>query len=74
MGITAQRLRVLAEGARACEEQWDAAREARDRALLEADDAGWKIRQIARETGMSPSHVQRIIADQTALRQAEATG
>ena len=72
--VTAERLRRLAEGARATAAEAQTAREARDTAIGEADDTGYKIREIARHTRMSPSHVQRIVVAETARRQAERQG
>jgi hypothetical protein len=69
---TAERLRRLGSAARDAEEAWGVAREARDRAVIEADDAGWKYRPIAREVGLALSHVQRIVVAQTERRQDAA--
>jgi Homeodomain-like domain len=68
--LTAERLRRLSEAARLSTRLAEDDREARDRAIDEADRAGWGIREIARACDMSPGHVNRIVAARTAARQA----
>ena len=66
---TAERLRRLAAAVRASAQVTQDDRAARDAAIGEADDAGWKFAEIARETGMSVAHVQRIVVARTAEQQ-----
>lgn len=68
---TAERLRRLAAAVRASDQVTQGDRAARDAAIGEADDAGWGLAEIARETGMSVAHVQRIVMARTAERQAQ---
>lgn len=73
----AQRLRRLTLAATRAEQAWADAREARDNEIEQADQEGHSVRSIAREAGLSPSHVDRIIARRTAERQdqlLDATG
>lgn len=63
------RLKRLADAARASQQAAEDDREARNTAIGEADAAGWPLREISRWTGMSPSHVQRIVIDQTTAHQ-----
>ncbi|OLE29607.1 MAG: hypothetical protein AUG44_03405 [Actinobacteria bacterium 13_1_20CM_3_71_11] len=51
------------------EKAWADARTARDAEIEAADVDGASIRRIAREAGLSPSHVDRIVARRTAARQ-----
>jgi DNA invertase Pin-like site-specific DNA recombinase len=64
-----ERLRRLTNAAREAADAHAAAREARDAAIMTADDEGMKLREIARGSGLSLSHVQRIVVEQTARRQ-----
>lgn len=66
---TGDRLARLAAAARLSGQLAADEREARDAAIEEADQAGVKIREIARQTQLSPGHVQRIILQRTAARQ-----
>jgi len=72
MEITEERLAKLAAECRAAETAASDARERRDRAIDEADQAGYKLRRIAAWTGMSPGHVQRIVGRKIAERQERA--
>lgn len=63
MKLSEDRLRILASAAKAAKENWDDARDARDSEIESEDRAGTSLREIARRTGMSPSHVQRIVID-----------
>jgi hypothetical protein len=65
----AQRLRRLTVAAENAAQAWTDAREARDEEIEAADLDGDSVRRIAREAGLSPSHVDRIIARRTAERQ-----
>lgn len=67
---TAERLRRLAAAARESDKVAATDRQARDAEIEEADQQGWGIREIARATGLSPGHVQRIVTTRTAARQA----
>ena len=67
-----ERLTALAERARMSAEAADDDRTKRNVAIVEADDAGTAIKEIARVAGMSPAHVQRILIAATADRQAAA--
>lgn len=69
---TAERLRRLGEAARASERLAEEDREARNRAIEEADQEGWTNREIGRWVGMSPSTVHGIVVARTAARQAAA--
>lgn len=64
-----ERVRRLTSAAREAADSHASAREARDAAIMEADDQGWGLRQIARAAGISLSHTQRIVVEQTARRQ-----
>jgi hypothetical protein len=64
-----ERLRRLTSAAREAADAHAAARESRDAAIMEADDAGWGLREISRSAGISLSHTQRIVVEQTARRQ-----
>ena len=66
------RLRRLSGAAKASAQLAADDRQARDQAIAEADDAGMKLRQISRETGMSVSHVQRVVLAETLRRQNSA--
>jgi hypothetical protein len=72
IGDLEERLRRLAAAAKASEEQAHDDRDARNLVVEEADASGMGIRQIARATGLTPTHVQRIIVRMTADRQAAA--
>lgn len=65
-----ERLRRLGEAVRISEELAADDREARDQVIEEADLAGLGVRQIAKDTGMSPARVNTIITERTAARQA----
>lgn len=67
-----ERLRRLGEAARASEKLAEEDREARNRAIEEAEAEGWSNRDIARWVGMSPSTVHGIIVARVAARQAAA--
>jgi len=71
-GRLEERLRRTANAALASEDQAADDRDARNRTIEEADLAGIGIREIARLTGLTPTHVQRIIVQRTATRQATA--
>lgn len=45
-------------------------REARDRAIEDADLERLSVREIARATGLDPTHVSRILTKRIAERQA----
>lgn len=64
------RLRRTSGAARTSREHAAAQREARDRVIEEAEQAGMSLRAIAREASLSPGHVERIVAERTAARQA----
>lgn len=68
----AERLRRTASAARDAEAAFAAAREVRDRAFIDADDRKWTLRAISRAAGVSLSHTQRIVVEQTARRQDAA--
>lgn len=68
--ITPQVLRRLVEAARASAEVAAGDREARNEALYTADQSGWSTNRLHRETGLSLGHLQRILAQETARRQA----
>ncbi len=68
----AERLRRLGDAARASDQLAEEDREARNRAIEEADLEGWSNREIGRWVGMSPSAVHGIIVARTAARQAAA--
>ena len=76
MGVlTAQlevRLRRLAAAAAASRETAKADQEARDLAIIDADDAGLGVREIARLTELSPTQVQRVLLRETVSRQTAA--
>ena len=65
-----ERLGRTANAALASEDQAADDRDARNRTIEEADLAGIGIREIARLTGLTATHVQRIIVQRTAIRQA----
>jgi hypothetical protein len=65
-----ERLRRTASAAKASEDQASDDRDARNMVIEEADQAGISIREIARITFLTPTHVQRIIIRATAARQA----
>lgn len=65
-----ERLRRTAAAALASEDQAADDRDARNSTIEEADMAGLGIREIARLTGLTATHVQRIVVNQTAIRQA----
>jgi hypothetical protein len=65
-----ERLRRTASAALISEDQAADDRDARNRTIEEADLAGVGIREIARLTGLTATHVQRIIVQRTAIRQA----
>ena len=67
-----ERLTKLSERARLSAEAADDDRVKRNQAIVEADDAGVAIKEIARVAAMSPAHVQRILIAATADRQADA--
>lgn len=67
-----ERLARLTQRARMSAEAAQDDRTKRNVAIVEADDAGVGIKEIARVAGMSPAHVQRILIAATADRQAEA--
>ncbi len=71
---TPERLRSLAAASRRSAQVADDDREARDVEIETADAEGMPIRAIARWTGLSPGHVQRIIIARAAVRQASAAG
>ena len=66
------RLQRTAAATRASEDQARDDRDARNSVIEEADLAGIGIREIARLTGLTPTHVQRIVLRLTATRQAGA--
>lgn len=66
---TGERLRRLADASRRSAQAAADDREARDKAIGDADEEGMGIREISRHTNMVVSHVQRIVAAQTAERQ-----
>ena len=70
-GEPTSRLAALADGVRVLEKTLDDERRSRDAAIFAAwqDRGGRDFREIAREAGMSPSHIQRIIDAQTAAAQ-----
>lgn len=70
--ITSERVRRLVETARESAALASDDREARDKAIGEAEQAGWSVNRIARETGLSVGHVHRILMKRTAARQTEA--
>jgi hypothetical protein len=70
-GIRTKLLR-LGEAERRARDNHAAAKEARDAAILEADDAGWGPRPISHEVGLDASSVLHVIARETARRQAAA--
>ncbi|GFJ92467.1 hypothetical protein [Phytohabitans rumicis] len=67
---TPERLRRLAAAARESRKVWETDVDARDAEIDEADREDMPIRAIARHTGLSAGHVQRIVTAQTAARQA----
>lgn len=69
MGALEERLVKLSAAVRASKKVWEDDREARDAAIEEADELGLALRDIARITGMSVGHVQRIVVERTARRQ-----
>lgn len=69
--ITAERLRRLTDAAREAAQSAADYREARDQAIQEAEEGGWSLNRIHRETGLSLGHVQRIVIRMTARRQAQ---
>ncbi len=66
-----ERLERLARAARESAQVAADDREARDRAIEQADRDGVAVRAIARACGMNVSYVHRIIATRTARRQAD---
>ena len=70
MQTVRERLRRLGAAVRTTEEVAADARAARDDAIEEADLAGLGIRQIAKDTGLSPARVEAIVTARTAERQA----
>jgi ParB-like chromosome segregation protein Spo0J len=68
--VTGERLRRLSVAANTSRQLAGDDREARDRAIEEADQAGMSVREIARATGLAPGHVHRIITARAAARQA----
>ena len=69
-----ERLMRLSVAYRAAETAAAAKREAVAAAIQEADAAGWSVRQIARVTGYSPTHVNRLVAEGTARAQQQRNG
>lgn len=68
---TFEKLRRLADAARASAEVAADDREARDRAIEDADAVErLSVREIARATGLDPTHVSRILTRRIAARQA----
>lgn len=72
-GDLALRLRRLSDGARAAKQLYTDECVGRDAVIYEAYEAGWGIRLLERETGLSDSQVQRIVDRETATRQQELT-
>ncbi len=68
--VIGTQLRRTSQACRNAKDHYTDEREARDQRIEEAEQAGWSLRRIARETGLSPGHVERIIAARTAARQA----
>lgn len=66
------RLRTLSAAARRSHQLAEDDRLARDGAIGEADSEGWQLREIARETGLSVGHVQRIVVAATVEAQQAA--
>ena len=67
---TRQRVVRLSASYRAALEQMEDDRAALWAAIGDADEEGVGVRELARLADLSPSHVQRIIAGETAERQA----
>lgn len=63
------RLARLAEAARVSARTAADDRKARDDAIEDADLGGMSMREIARHTGLSPGHVQRVVLARTQARQ-----
>ena len=63
------RLLRLGRAAKAGDQAADDAREARDRAIHDADAAGWSLLQIADVVGIDPSSVLRAIVREQGRRQ-----
>jgi len=72
-GDLSLRLRRLSDAARAAHELYTDECAGRDDVIYEAYEAGWGIRLLERETGLSDSQVQRIVDRETARRQHEAS-
>lgn len=66
------RLRRLAAAAAAADQAHRNKVTARDDDIEAADLEGWAVREIARETGLSPTRVDQIVAARTAARQYRA--
>ena len=67
--MSEDRLKILASAAKSARENWEDARESRDAEIAHEDEAGTPLREIARRTGLSPSHVQRIVISRAAAGQ-----
>lgn len=68
---TVERLASLTEAAKLSARVAAEDRESRDREIEKADQQGMGTREISRATGLVPSHICHIIANQTAARQAD---
>jgi AraC-like DNA-binding protein len=68
--VIERRLRALSEAARRSADAAADDREARNTALADADAQGWGLREIARASGMSVAHVQRVVLAAAADRQS----
>lgn len=66
-----ERVARLGVSVKRADEHAHDARMARDRAIIEAHDAGYSSRQLARASGLARQHVERLIAAQAVARQAE---
>jgi hypothetical protein len=60
----AERLRRLSQATVVARHSWEDARAARDIEISDADAEGMSINEIARNTKLSPGHVQRTILGQ----------
>lgn len=60
---TNERLGRLAATAKASQERWRTDIQVRDDAIVEADAAGYGLREIARACDLTAQHVQRVIVN-----------
>lgn len=75
MGISATTRERIARTSTAARRSAEAAasdRDKRNAAIAEGDAEGAGINELARISGLSPSHIERVLAADTAERQADA--